>query len=213
MATARSIAALLLLLVVLTATTVSAGDGDIAANTAIAVRIPAHKNECFYEDVRGAGRKVYLHYMVTSGGSLDIDATIYGPDQQIIWSAEKERETRVLFKARLPGVHKFCFSNQMSTLTTKIVAFNVQVGDPSDSVKDHAVDPMERSIIHIAQGLNEIKNEQTYLRTRERIHRDTAESTNTRVLLWSMAEIGLIVALGIGHVWYLRRLFESRRAV
>lgn len=182
-------------------------------SSAIAVRIPAHKDECFFEDVPTAGSKVYLHYIVTSGGSLDIDAAIYGPDQELIWGAEKERESRVLFKSRLPGTHKICFSNKMSTLTTKVVGFNVQVGDPADSTNEHEVDPMERSIIHVAMGLNDIKSEQMYLRTRERIHRDTAESTNTRVLLWSIAEIALIVFMGVGHVWYLRRLFESRRAV
>jgi protein ERP2 len=186
---------------------------DIVPSTAVAVRIPAHKDECFYEDVSSAATKVYLHYMVTSGGSLDIDASIFGPDQELIWAAEKERENRVLFKSRLPGTHKFCFSNKMSTLTTKVVGFNVQVGDPSDSSKDHNVDPMERAIIHVAMGLNDIKNEQLNLRTRERIHRDTAESTNTRVLMWSVAEIALIVFMGVGHVWYLRRLFETRRAV
>lgn len=184
-----------------------------AASGAVAIRIPAHKDECFFEDVPAAGTKVYLHYMVTSGGSLDIDAAIYGPDQGLIWNAEKERETRVLFKSRLPGMHKFCFSNKMSTLTTKVVGFSVQVGDPADSTKDHNVDPMERSIIHIAMGLNDIKTEQLYLRTRERVHRDTVESTNTRVLLWSVVEIALIVFMGVGHIWYLRRLFESRRAV
>jgi p24 family protein beta-1 len=179
----------------------------------VAVRVPAHKDECFFEEVPAAGVKVYLHYLVTSGGSLDIDASIYGPDQELIWAAEKERESRVLFKSRLPGTHKFCFSNKMSTLTAKVVGFNIQVGDPTDSTKDHEVDPMERAIVHVAIGLNDIKTEQTYLRTRERVHRDTVESTNTRVLLWSLAEVGLIIVMGVGHVWYLRRLFETRRPV
>ena len=185
----------------------------IAPNTALAVKIPAHKDECFYEDVKAAGTKVYLHFMVTQGGSLDIDASIYGPDATLIWATEKERESRVLFKAKLPGQHKVCFSNKMSTITTKTVAFTVQAGDVGESSSDRNVDPMERAIVHIAQGVNEIKNDQQYLRTRERVHRDTAESTNTRVLLWSFAENLLIVAMGFGHLWYLKRLFESRRAV
>lgn len=192
---------------------VPAAHANIAANTALAVKVPAHKDECFYEDVKAAGTKVYLHFMVTTGGSLDIDASIFGPDGALIWATEKERESRVLFKAKLPGQHKFCFSNKMSTVTTKTVAFTVQAGDVGDSSSERNVDPMERAILHISQGINEIKNDQQYLRTRERVHRDTAESTNTRVLLWSFAENGLIVAMGFGHLWYLKRLFESRRPV
>ena len=187
--------------------------GSIAPNTALAVKVPAHKDECFYEDVKAAGTKVYLHFMVTTGGALDIDASIYGPDTGLIWSTEKERESRVLFKAKLPGQHKFCFSNKMSTITVKTVAFTIQAGDAAESTADHNVDPMERAILHISQGVSEIKNDQQYLRTRERVHRDTAESTNTRVLLWSLAEVSLIVFMGFGHLWYLKRLFESRRAV
>ena len=44
--------------------------GSIAPNTALAVKVPAHKDECFYEDVKAAGTKVYLHFMVTTGGAL-----------------------------------------------------------------------------------------------------------------------------------------------
>ena len=125
---------------------------EIDASTAVAVRIPAHKDECFFEDVRSSGAKIYVHYMVTSGGSLDIDANILGPDGQIIWASEKERENRILFKARLPGIHKVCFSNKMSTLTAKVVGFSIQVGDPTESTKDHEVDPMERAITHISRS-------------------------------------------------------------
>ena len=182
-------------------------------NNAIAVRILAHKDECFLEEVHSAGTKVYMHFLVTSGGALDIDAAIYGPDSQLIWAAEKEKEGRVLFKAHLPGTHKFCFSNKMSTVTVKTVAFNIQAGDPAESTKDHVVDPIERSVIHITEGLNEIKSEQNYLTTRERVHRETVESTNTRVMLWSLIEVGLVLAMSVGQVMYLKRSFEKRRNV
>lgn len=181
---------------------------------AVAIRLAAHREECAYEEVASTGTKVYVHFLVTSGGAMDVDVTIYTPDNQIVWQAERSKESRVLFKARVAGTYRFCFSNKMSTITAKVVAFNILVGDPADvTSKTHQVDPMERSLVRISQGLQEIKNEQNYLRTRERIHRDTTESTNTRVLLMSVGEIAVIVLLGIGHVWYLRRLFESRRAV
>lgn len=182
-----------------------------ADNTAISVVVPPHKDECFYEDVPAAGTKVYFHYMVTTGGSLDIDASVFGPDNQVVWASEKDRESRILFKASLAGVHKFCFSNKMSTLTTKVVGFHIQVGE--GLIGADKSDPMERSVLEIARGLGEIKNDQTYLRTRERVHRETAESTNTRVLLFSVGEIALIIVIGVAHVTYLRRLFESRRSV
>lgn len=189
----------------------------VAANidhgVALSVRVPAHKDECFYEDVPSAGTKVFFHFSVTNGGALDIDAAVYGPDGSMIWSSEKEQETRLLFKARLAGTHKFCFSNKMSSVTTKTVALTVQVGDPADGDKSHKVDNVERALIHVQEGLTEVRNEQNYLRTREREHRDTTESTNTRVLFWSIAEIGLLILLGVAQLQHLKGCFEKRRNV
>jgi hypothetical protein len=182
-------------------------------NTALAVRVLAHKDECFLEEVGAAGTKIYMHFLVTVGGALDIDAAIYGPDAQLVWAAEKEKEARVLFKATLPGTHKFCFSNKMSTVTAKTVAFNIQVGDPAEGTKGRPIDPMERSLIKITEGLQEIRQEQNYLSVRERIHRETVESTNTRVMVWSLLEMALILGMGAGQVLYLRKSFEKRRNV
>jgi hypothetical protein len=186
----------------------------IAPHTTLSVRVLAHKDECFYEDVTLAGTKVFMHFAVTTGGQLDIDVNVFGPDNQLIWAAEKEMEARILFKARIAGPHKFCFSNRMSTITAKTVTFAIHVGDSMEAdKKDGLIDPMTRSLMHVVEGLTEIKNEQKFLRVRELEHRSTAESTNTRVLIWSFAEIALIVGLAAGQIWYLVSRFEKRRNV
>lgn len=188
-------------------------NGYIAQHTALSVRIGAHRDECFFEDVSSANTKVFFHFAVTNGGALDIDASIYGPDAQLIWSCEKEIEGRVLFKAKIPGPHKFCFGNKMSSVTTKTVAFAIHSGERAEVDSRTTSDPLQRSLSHIADGLTEIKNEQTYLRARERIHRETAESTNTRVLTWSLLEMVLIVGLSGAQIMYLVSRFEKRRNV
>eukprot|EP00744_Colponema_vietnamica_P030893 GILI01048640.1.p1 GENE.GILI01048640.1~~GILI01048640.1.p1 ORF type:complete len:206 (+),score=26.95 GILI01048640.1:60-677(+) len=181
------------------------------ASSALTVRVTPSREECFFDNVQAASVKVFLHFAVVSGGELDIDVNVYGPDNQIVWETEKSREARVLFKSKMPGLHKFCFSNKMSTVTSKTVSFHVQMGDTLQAATTR--DPMERSIMNIYQGLLEVKNEQDYLRARERDHRDTAESTHNHVLVWSLIEIGLIVSMGLGHVTYLRKQFGKRRAV
>ena len=207
--------ATLLLVVACVAVAVGAAPAASVAppNVAMYLRVPAHRDECVYEEVPAAGMKVFFHYSVTEGGSLDVDASIVGPDGALVWADEKMQEGRALFKARVPGVHKFCFSNKMSTVTMKTVSFYVQVGDPAESSKGHQVDELERSVVQIMEGLQEVKNEQSYLKSRERIHRDTLESTNLRVVLWSVTEIVALIALAAGQLFYLRRCFEKRRYV
>jgi emp24/gp25L/p24 family/GOLD len=46
--------------------------------------------------------------------------------------------------------------------------------------------PIEREIRDLAVGLQAVKDEQEYIVIRERVHRDTAESTNSRVMWWSI---------------------------
>jgi p24 family protein beta-1 len=70
---------------------------------------------------------------------------------------------------------KFCFSNLMSTLTPKTVSFNIHVGDVLDphlANLEH-IDPIEKSIMRLSEGLSNIQNEQKYLRLREMTHRDS----------------------------------------
>lgn len=183
----------------------------------ISVQLPSHTEECFFEDIYAADVKVFLHFTVTSGGSLDVDATIYGPDKSRIWVAHREAEGRVLFKSRLPGRHRFCFSNKMSTVTTKVVAFFIVVGewgmDQNKKQVGHEMDSLERSVRRIQQGLREVQEVQRYLKRRERVHRATTEVANSRIFICSTVEIIMIVSLGLGNVWYIKRLFNRRRVV
>ena len=63
----------------------------------------------------------------------------------------------------------------MSTLTPKTISFNVHVGDvldPNLANLEH-IDPIEKSIMRLSEGLSNIQNEQKYLRLREMTHRDS----------------------------------------
>jgi hypothetical protein len=63
----------------------------------------------------------------------------------------------------------------MSTLTPKTVSFNIHVGDVLDphlANLEH-IDPIEKSIMRLSEGLSNIQNEQKYLRLREMTHRDS----------------------------------------
>ena len=175
------------------------------ADTALTIRVPS-KEECFYE-AAPPGR-VFLHYVVTSGGDHDIDVTIF-QFGKLVWETERSSESRVLFKTT-GGDIKVCFSNKMSTITTKTVSFHLMYTASAD--EDNR-DPIENTIINIHNGLTEISNEQKYLQGREFDHRDTVESTHNHILVWSLIEMALILGAGVGNVVYLRRLFESRRVV
>ena len=47
-----------------------------------------------------------------------------------------------------------------------------------------------------------------YIVIREMVHRNTAESTNSRVKWWSIFQLGVVGGNGFFQVWYLKRFFE-----
>ena len=62
----------------------------------------------------------------------------------------------------------------------------------------------------LSEVLSQVKDEQSYIVVRERVHRNTAESTNGRVKWWSMFQLMVVIAEGVFQVWWLKRFFEVR---
>ncbi|CAE6527090.1 unnamed protein product [Rhizoctonia solani] len=126
----------------------------------------------------------------------------------------KESEGTASLTAEKDGRYTYCFSNEMSTVTDKEVrygSFNVHgviyVQD------DGTVAPIEREVRELAIGLQAVKDEQEYIVIRERMHRNTAESTNDRVKWWSIVQAVVLVAVCGFQVYYLQSFFEVKRVI
>ncbi|KAJ9580964.1 hypothetical protein L9F63_023857 [Diploptera punctata] len=166
------------------------------------ITVDAHAEECFFDKVQ-SGTKMGLMFEIAEGGFLDIDVKIVGPDGKNI--------------SRRASVH-ILFSNQMSTMTPKVVMFNMDIGespkdqgDTSQGTDDH--NKLQDMIKELSTTLTGVKHEQEYMQVRDRIHRSINESTNSRVVLWSFFEALVLVAMTMGQVYYLKRFFEVRRVV
>jgi hypothetical protein len=181
------------------------------------VTVDAHAEECFFEKVE-QGTKLGLMFEISEGGFLDIDVKITGPDAKVIYQGERETSGKYTFSAHMPGVYTYCFSNQMSTMTPKVVMFNMDVGEApkheaskDDEEPNH--DKIEEMIKQLTTSLTGVRHEQEYMGVRDRIHRAINESTNSRVVMWSVFEAVVLVSMTIGQVYYLKRFFEVRRVV
>lgn len=64
----------------------------------------------------------------------NVPLQIVGPDERVIYSGERESSGKYTFAAHIDGVYKYCFGNQMSSMTPKIVMFSMEVGE---APKDH----------------------------------------------------------------------------
>merc|ERR1712137_536011 len=96
------------------------------------------------------------------------------------------------------GKYTFCFNNNYQPDGHKLVEFFV-LGAKRTFGRDEAeaknkVDPLDNAVQELADSMHAIKEEQQYLILREKLHRQTAESTHSRVAWWSVMQTGLLVA-------------------
>lgn len=73
--------------------------------------------------------------------------------------------------------------------------------------------PLETSLLQLSDALKTVEMEQDYMKMRERVHRNTNESTNSRVVWWSIFEVVLLLSTSLLQVYYVRKIFEVRRVV
>lgn len=195
------------------------GLSAVQPSTSYFITVDAHAEECFFDKVK-SGTKMGLMFEVAEGGFLDIDVRIVGPDGKTIHQGERESNGKYTFAAHMDGVYQYCFGNQMSTMTPKIVMFNMDIGTaPADGTSEGeeggeaSHNKLEDMIKELSSALTGVKHEQEYMQVRDRIHRAINENTNSRVVMWSFFEALVLVAMTLGQIYYLKRFFEVRRVV
>lgn len=66
---------------------------------------------------------------VISGGHYDVDCFVEDPNGKTIYQETKKQYDSFSHHTELKGVYTFCFGNEFSTFSHKIVYFDFQVGD------------------------------------------------------------------------------------
>ncbi|PVH96930.1 hypothetical protein DM02DRAFT_616883 [Periconia macrospinosa] len=116
------------------------------------------------------------------------------------------------FTAQEDGKYTYCFNNEHWGANTKEVSFNVH-GIVYVPESEAPKDPLEVEVRSLSELVAQVKDEQSYIVVRERTHRNTAESTNSRVKWWSIFQLIVVGGEGIFQVWWLKRFFEVKRIV
>jgi protein ERP2 len=68
-----------------------------------------------------------FYFAVQSGGSFDVDFEVKDPNDRAVLDGQRERQGDYVFTANTVGEYSFCFENDMSTLTDKLVDFDIMV--------------------------------------------------------------------------------------
>ncbi|KAG0707263.1 emp24/gp25L/p24 family/GOLD-domain-containing protein [Suillus ampliporus] len=187
-----------------------------ARSSALTTAIAANERLCFYVDADKAGEKIGFYFAVQAGGSFDIDFDVKDPNEKVILDGKRERQGDYVLTANTVGEYSFCFENDMSTLTEKLVDFDIMVeSEPRreapakpGQVADHT-SALEESTFRLNSLLMNIKRTQKYFHTRENRGFSLVKSTQNR-LFWYMVLEGLgIVGMAVLQVYILQTFFTK----
>ncbi|CAF0927002.1 unnamed protein product [Didymodactylos carnosus] len=176
---------------------------DPILSNELTFELPDNAKECFHEKLK-IGSKFVLEFQVVTGGNYDVDLVLRSPSGKVLYQDTKKQYDNIEQTAGEDGVYEFCFSNEFSTFTHKVIYIDWQVdGDleheivgPNPRVAEGALTMIESKVQNIHEGLKSVIDYQTHHRLREATGRARAEDLKERVQIWSIGQFILIIIVG-----------------
>ncbi|CAM9019745.1 unnamed protein product [Wickerhamomyces anomalus] len=122
------------------------------------------------------------------------------------------------FTAIDSGEHRICFQPQSQGWLAKTktkVTVDFEIGDPEtlDSKKTEHVQSLTGKVKALNKKILDIRREQELTRERESKFRDQSESTNSKVVNWSIIQLVVLGATCIWQLKHLRSFFVKQKIV
>mmetsp|Transcript_82898 Transcript_82898/g.173569 ORF Transcript_82898/g.173569 Transcript_82898/m.173569 type:complete len:214 (-) Transcript_82898:93-734(-) len=157
------------------------------------------------------------------GPEEGIEVRMLGPDDKELWRLNQPSGQLKPVDAHSAGENfALCFKSTISD--NQMISFDWRWGlehelDLSDSkelkqfVTQNHTAQMQESVAQLYRKTLDILEQQEFAITREAVHRETAESTNSRVLWWTIVEAIFLVVLAMVQVYILRSYFEVKSII
>ncbi|KAJ8679681.1 hypothetical protein QAD02_015468 [Eretmocerus hayati] len=188
------------------------------------------ERKCFIEEIPDE-TKVIVNYKVElydprshgympSGPGIGMHVEVRDPDDKVILSRMYSAEGKVTFISHTPGEHVIClYSNSTAWFSggQLRVHLDMQVGehaiDYANVAQKEKLSELQLRIKQLLDQVVQITKEQSYQRYREERFRQTSESTNRRVLWWSITQTVILVIMGAWQMRHLKSFFEAKKLV
>jgi hypothetical protein len=120
----------------------------------------------------------------------------------------------VCFETKLPHGQKMNLSPQHTSKEVSIkLKHGVETKDYDALAKANQLKPLEVELSRLEDLSHAIVTDFAYMKQREEEMRDTNESTNNKVLYFSIFSMFCLMSLAIWQVLYLRRYFKAKKLI
>mmetsp|Transcript_4473 Transcript_4473/g.12174 ORF Transcript_4473/g.12174 Transcript_4473/m.12174 type:complete len:212 (+) Transcript_4473:65-700(+) len=188
-----------------------------------AIKLKFYREECMtyavrmYEPIQGS----FVAMPDLYGTQTEYDLSITAPSGALAHSIKAQTESKFRVVPYESGRYKFCLtvSNQRKVSRTvrsgqaDTVMWDMHVGHVdynANHAKEDDTKSLWNAVDQVDAQLQQLRTTQTYLYWRERSHRKTIESTNSRVLWFAILRASTLVAASIAQVLGVRHMFSKK---
>jgi len=155
-----------------------------------------------------------------SSPGVGMHVEVRDPNDKQILSKVYSSEGSFSFTSHAPGEHVIClYSNTTHWFAgSKLrVHLDIQVGEHAvnygEVLGKEKMTELQLRVRQLLDQVEQITKEQNYQRYREERFRLTSESTNSRVLWWSLLQSCILVGMGFWQMRHLKSFFEAKKLV
>jgi len=171
-------------------------------------------------DEMNANMLVVGEYEVSQAPGQVIDCEVRDTKQHILYKKEDISRGKFSFTSEIFDVYELCFISKVPHNVRGMpqeVSVNVKKGVETKSYEGIAeaakLKPLELELKKLEDLSDAIVQDFALMRKREEEMRDTNESTNNRVLFFSIFGMCCLLGLATWQVLYLRRFFIAKKLI
>ena len=159
---------------------------------------------------------------IASPPGMGMHVEVKDPNSKVLLSKTYGAEGKFYFTTHTPGEQQICIHSNSTKWSLfaggKIrIYLDIQIGehanDYSQIAQKEKLTELQLRVRQLLDQITQIQKEQNYQRIREALFRKTSESTNSRVLWWSLAQTLVLILAGVWQMRHLKGFFEAKKLV
>ncbi|XP_035757921.1 transmembrane emp24 domain-containing protein 10 [Egretta garzetta] len=178
-----------------------------------------------------AGGPTHRHFPSAPGPACGSEAPCSSPSSpllqitdsagHILYAKEDATKGKFAFTTEDYDMFEACFESKLPVGTGRMpdqlvildMKHGVEAKNYEEIAKVEKLKPLEVELRRLEDLSESIVNDFAYMKKREEEMRDTNESTNTRVLYFSIFSMCCLIGLATWQVFYLRRFFKAKKLI
>ena len=191
--------------------------GLCGCSQAMFFQLPVNTEKCLKEEIH-KNVLVTGEYDVTSHEGVKVEMKVTDSSGHILYQNTEAKSGKFAFTTDSYDMFQICFLSS-GNVKEKIHEVNLKIKtgieakNYEEMAKSEKLKPLEVELRRLEDLSASIVNAFTYMKEREEQMRSTNESTNSKVLYFSIFSMMCLAGLATWQVLYLKKFFKSKKLI